>query len=55
VPGSLLGNVVPRIEDPALLRGRGTYVDNRHAPGGVYLAFVRSPYAHAEITRVDAT
>jgi aerobic carbon-monoxide dehydrogenase large subunit len=53
VPGSLLGNNVRRVEDPALLQGRGTFVDNLQSPGALWLAFVRSPYAHAQLVSVD--
>ena len=42
-----------RVEDPRLVRGEGQYVDDLHLPGTVEAAFVRSPYAHARITRVD--
>lgn len=50
--GSLLGNAVRRVEDPDLLRGRGTFVDNMRPPGGLFAAFVRTPYAHARLLSV---
>ena len=53
--GSLLGNAVPRVEDPALVRGRGTYVDNMRPEGVLHAVFVRTPLAHAEITSIDAS
>ena len=53
MPGSLLGNAVRRVEDPDLLRGRSTFVDNTVVPGVLHAAFVRSPYAHARITAID--
>ena len=53
MPGSILGNSVRRVEDPDLVRGRGTYVDNIKAPDALWLAFVRSPFAHARVIRVD--
>ncbi len=53
MPGSLLGNRVPRVEDPDLLTGRGTYVGNLKIPGCLAAAFVRSPYAHARVRSVD--
>jgi carbon-monoxide dehydrogenase large subunit len=49
-----LGGVVRRKEDPALIRGKGTFVDDVNVPGQVYAAFTRSPYAHARITSIDA-
>ena len=53
--GSLVGVPVRRVEDPTLLRGEGTYIDNLDLPGALHLAFVRSPMAHAELTGVDAS
>jgi carbon-monoxide dehydrogenase large subunit len=51
---SVLGNRVVRREDPRFLRGEGTYVENRVVPGALHLTFVRSVFAHANIT-VDAS
>ncbi len=53
MPGSILGTSVVRLEDPALLTGGGTYVDNTPVEGVLHLVFVRSPFAHARIERVD--
>jgi aerobic carbon-monoxide dehydrogenase large subunit len=53
MPGSLLGNVVRRIEDLDLLTGRSTFVDNQRVEGTAHAVFVRSPMAHARITGVD--
>jgi carbon-monoxide dehydrogenase large subunit len=50
-----IGQSVARKEDARLLTGRGTFVDNMTLPGTVYLAVVRSPYAHARIERVDTS
>ncbi len=47
VAGSLLGNEVPRVEDPDLVRGLGRYVDDIPVEGALHCAFVRSPFAHA--------
>ena len=55
MPGSLLGTEVVRVEDPELLEGRGTFIDNLDVPGLLHLAFARSPYAHATITSVDVS
>ncbi|HWN36736.1 MAG TPA: xanthine dehydrogenase family protein molybdopterin-binding subunit [Pseudonocardia sp.] len=53
--GSLIGTEVRRVEDPELMRGEGTYVDNLDLGAGLlHLAFVRSPLPHATITAVDA-
>ena len=53
--GSLVGVPVRRVEDPTLLRGEGTYIDNLDLPECLHLAFVRSPMAHAEITGIDTS
>ena len=48
-----IGAPVPRREDRALLTGQGTYVDNLTLPGMLWMALVRSPYAHARVVSVD--
>jgi carbon-monoxide dehydrogenase large subunit len=55
VPGSILGNAVRRVEDPELLTGHGTYVDNLRIPGCAHAVFVRSPFAHATVTGLDTS
>src|SRR5262245_18574077 len=42
-----------RREDVRLLRGRARSVNNVELPGMVHGAFVRSPFAHAEIGAID--
>ncbi|MGI9155420.1 MAG: xanthine dehydrogenase family protein molybdopterin-binding subunit [Marmoricola sp.] len=51
--GSLLGNAVPRVEDPDLLTGRSTYVDDLRIEGTTHAVFVRSPFGHARIIGID--
>src|SRR4051794_5988576 len=48
------GRAVHRVEDAALLAGRGRFVDNVAEPGQAIVAFQRSPYAHARIVAIDA-
>ena len=48
------GQSVRRIEDPALVAGRGQYADDISLPGQTHAVFVRSSYAHAELKSVDA-
>jgi carbon-monoxide dehydrogenase large subunit len=48
-----VGAAVKRIEDPAILRGAGRYVDDLSLPGMLEVAFVRSSEAHARIRSVD--
>jgi carbon-monoxide dehydrogenase large subunit len=53
--GSMVGAAVVRKEDPALLTGRGTYVDDIRLSGTVHLAVVRSYTAHARIVSIDTS
>ncbi len=53
VKGSILGNAVLRKEDPRLLLGTDLYYDDLTAPGMVYVHFVRSPFAHANLGSID--
>src|SRR5207249_4828994 len=53
--GKMVGAQVRRVEDPRVLLGKSRYVDDIHLPGTVALTFVRSPYAHARITRIDVS
>lgn len=50
-----LGHSVKRKEDPRFIRGKGTYVDDVKLPGMLYLDILRSPYAHARITKLDTS
>jgi aerobic carbon-monoxide dehydrogenase large subunit len=53
--GSILGSAIRRVEDPELLVGKGTFVDNLRPDGTAHAVFVRSPFAHARITALDTT
>jgi len=48
------GQAVRRLEDDALLAGRGQFTDDVSPDGQVRLVFVRSPYPHARIAAIDA-
>ena len=48
------GARVTRLEDPALLSGRGRFVDDVKITGVLQACFVRSPYAHARVHGIDA-
>ncbi len=48
-----IGAQVRRKEDPRLITGTSTYVDDLKIPGMLHVALVRSPYPHATITRVN--
>ncbi len=47
------GQAVQRMEDAALLLGRGRFTDDLAPEGATRLCFVRSPYPHARIVSVD--
>ncbi len=49
-----VGQSMKRREDPQLITGRGTYLDDIKLPAMLHVALVRSPYAHARITAIDA-
>ncbi len=44
-----------RVEDIRFTQGQGQYVDDVKLPGMVFGDFVRSPYPHAKITKIDAS
>ena len=49
----MIGERVLRVEDRRLLTGAGRYTADIALPDQAYIAFVRSPYAHANVTSVD--
>jgi 2-furoyl-CoA dehydrogenase large subunit len=55
-PDRWLGQSIERVEDAALLTGRGRYVDDLAVPPGcLHAAILRSPHAHARIRAIDAS
>ena len=48
-----IGARVTRKEDKRFITGGGRYVDDMVVPGMKHAAFVRSPYAHADIKKID--
>ncbi|MGO4582851.1 xanthine dehydrogenase family protein molybdopterin-binding subunit [Arthrobacter sp. 2RAF6] len=50
-----VGRARLRKEDAHLITGRSRYTDNITLPGMLHLAMVRSPFAHAKITSIDAS
>ncbi len=44
-----------RVEDIRFTQGKGNYVDDIKLPGMLFGDFVRSPYAHARVNKIDAT
>lgn len=55
VAGRYAGARVNRVEDPRLLTGTGTFVDDVTRPGMLHACFVRSPIARARISAIDSS
>ena len=53
-PALEIGKARTRKEDQRLITGRTRWTDNITLPGMLHLAMVRSPFAHATITNIDA-
>ena len=53
--GKWVGARVKRVEDPRFLTGEARYLADIQIPGTVHAAFVRSPYGHARIRRVETS
>ena len=50
-----MGHSVKRKEDARLIRGKGNFVDDIRLPGMLYMAILRSPFAHATIKSIDVS
>lgn len=50
-----LGKPIRRKEDAHLLHGQTNWTDNIQLPGTVHMAILRSPMAHAKITKLDVS
>jgi aerobic carbon-monoxide dehydrogenase large subunit len=50
-----VGSPRRRVEDRALLQGRGTFVDDVRLPDLLHVAIVRSPYPAARIAAIDTS
>ena len=51
----IFGSSIKRREDPRLITGNGTYVDDIRIVGMLHLSLVRSTYAHATISSIDVS
>ena len=49
------GRPIKRKEDAKLLHGRTNWTDNIQLPGTLHMAILRSPFAHANITKLDVS
>ncbi len=52
---TLFGSGIKRREDPRLITGTATYTDDVKLPGLTFAAILRSPYAHARLSRIDVS
>ncbi|MGH3390898.1 MAG: xanthine dehydrogenase family protein molybdopterin-binding subunit [Actinomadura sp.] len=50
-----IGNPRKRSEDARLITGQTQWTDNIQLPGLCHVAFLRSPHAHARISRIDVS
>src|ERR1700716_1187921 len=51
-----VGQSIPRVEDAALLTGRGRFIDDLGVrPGTLHAAILRSPHAHADIVSIETS
>jgi aerobic carbon-monoxide dehydrogenase large subunit len=50
-----VGQAMRRKEDPRLITGRATYTDDLNLTGQLWVAFVRSPEAHATVKSIDTS
>ncbi len=50
-----VGQAVRRVEDERFLKGEGRYVDDIVLDDMAHAAFVRSPFAHAKIGKIDTS
>jgi carbon-monoxide dehydrogenase large subunit len=50
-----IGERITRNEDPRLLTGKATFIDDIDLAGMLHVAFYRSPLAHAKINQVDVS
>ena len=52
---AVVGQPLRRKEDARLVTGRTSWTDNLTVPGMLHMAILRSPMAHAQITRIDVS
>src|SRR5215469_13319036 len=50
---AMLGTPIKRREDPRLITGQATYVDDIKLHGMLYMTVLRSPYGHARINSIN--
>lgn len=53
VPYKYIGQPIKVFEDAVLVQGKGQYLGDIELPGTLYLAYTRSPHAHAKIKSIN--
>ena len=51
---SYTGQPLKRLEDPRLVTGNGSFVDDLRLPNMLYAHVLRSPHAHARIRGIES-
>ena len=54
-PAPLFGQSIRRLEDDALLRGKGRYIADIALPGMLHATFLRSAVAHGRLLSIDVS
>ena len=49
----IIGQSIPRPNAMSFIQGRARYTDDIVVPGMLHVCYVRSPYAHAKILKID--
>ena len=52
---AILGEPIVRLEDPSLLTGTGTFIDDLALERLAFVTYARRPVAHARITAIDTS
>ena len=50
---TILGDRLPRLEDPPLIQGQGRFAGDINFPNQLHMRILRAPFAHAEILNID--
>ena len=55
MPAGFLGAPLRRFEDPRLLRGQASFLEDLNPPRVLHIAFVRAEHPHARLKGVDCS
>lgn len=54
-PSTYVGQRLKRVEDPQLIMGEASFIDDVKLHGMVYVSILRSPHGHARIVEIDTS